>query len=1110
MSDLIKKEQLSGKKVVVGDKYTDLVLRTLGRVYVQTGSKMTLLNDLIKSIEATPSNNTVKDSIIFVDKTTDLNSLNYPGDGVFIFVKNNQNLYISTGNNYIPIVAKNEAEINWETLKNAFVSKLGDTIVGDLEADNFIAKEQFISNTQNNPPLKVASKTIVKNLNSNYLNGYSDKEFAKKKENEVISGSWDFKNNTTFTGDTLHGGSLWSKGGFAGGFAGYGWMLDTRTNTLTVDNLVVRKIMHVYELVVNKIMATNGSLWVSDSAKIESLRLVYLIDVNDDTQEKNPTETDEMTIVSDELDIDAKIEMADEDNLTNVEINIYDHYFNGNFYMLYLDDDNKKYCPFRVNDILRCQKFTGTAVKFYNCIVTNINYSLDFINEDDDGKGNSIIVRLENSDTDLESLELTHPKEGDGIVRVGNISDDNRQGAVYITSSEENSPYINVSKGMNRPNYSELLPVYVNGLLKYNKPTVVRLGKIDGIRDDAFGVNQPEGMGLFAENVFLKGRLVQTENGIDYPTPLYRGEYDENETYYYYDYVTYNSKAYLCVHNGYVVGTGPITGIAPDGIENRDKAFWKVYLEGGADGGGLMFSGIWDAETQYYLRKDLRTVIKIENNGVVNYYQTKLFSETDLYEVPEVNEEGLIPIPLDELPYTVDSFYWKPFGGQFTSIATNVLLAEEAYLAGFRFHDNKLVSEYGTINGVESQDTFNSDFIPNLELDGINGSIKANSGIIGGWEIMKDYLKSPDYTKSEIYNLYLNAKDEILGPSLQLTKNNKTTLSISPIAAKRYSFYDVTEYDPFTMPSPGIMVGEEDNIYRNSVFTSIGDEFINIHHKEKKIAYGLNDEDVDTFADDFTNVTKPKLNAETGFYEYYKINNLYLSHEAIRFNTTGFNLYPVGSQFSGVGAARILLECHTGDTYNSSPNTNHSATLFLKANNKFENKSEIINGIELKYIKSPVFGLITEGCYIKKNDISKGFISNTFRIIAFMTVNTISDSNIPPISEFLAVDYLTRNNFFTELSRSTPENGKNGGKIRIGHNIGNANYRVIAMARYGYVTLNELNSDYFEITTSDDSTPNGAYVDLWIIDTTGVCGVDFDNVTRKYNIKNWQDPTNPR
>lgn len=51
------------------------------------------------------------------------------------------------------------------------------------------------------------------------------------------------------------------------GFGGYGWRLDATTNTLTVDYLVVRKALRVYEMVINKISATNGSLWVSNASK---------------------------------------------------------------------------------------------------------------------------------------------------------------------------------------------------------------------------------------------------------------------------------------------------------------------------------------------------------------------------------------------------------------------------------------------------------------------------------------------------------------------------------------------------------------------------------------------------------------------------------------------------------------------------------------------------------------------------------------------------------------------------------------------------------------------------------------------------------------------------
>nr|DAS31791.1 MAG TPA: hypothetical protein [Bacteriophage sp.]DAT16766.1 MAG TPA: hypothetical protein [Caudoviricetes sp.] len=43
---------------------------------------------------------------------------------------------------------------------------------------------------------------------------------------------------------------------------------------MTIDNLIVRKVLKVFELVVNKINATNGSLWITNSAKIKEIFLL--------------------------------------------------------------------------------------------------------------------------------------------------------------------------------------------------------------------------------------------------------------------------------------------------------------------------------------------------------------------------------------------------------------------------------------------------------------------------------------------------------------------------------------------------------------------------------------------------------------------------------------------------------------------------------------------------------------------------------------------------------------------------------------------------------------------------------------------------------------------
>lgn len=83
-------------------------------------------------------------------------------------------------------------------------------------------------------------------------------------ENYLLSVEGGIKHygNSTFLGSL-------SSEYFASGFAGAGWAilrnLTTGNIAATFDELTVRKKMRIYELEVQKISATNGSLWVSDN-----------------------------------------------------------------------------------------------------------------------------------------------------------------------------------------------------------------------------------------------------------------------------------------------------------------------------------------------------------------------------------------------------------------------------------------------------------------------------------------------------------------------------------------------------------------------------------------------------------------------------------------------------------------------------------------------------------------------------------------------------------------------------------------------------------------------------------------------------------------------------
>lgn len=272
--DNIRTESFLGSdKVIVGNKYTDLVLETLGKVYIKTGNNSRVLSDVLALLDkATESE--IKSQTIIVGSLLEMEQMEYPGDGFFIYNTLTTTLYISYDERYIALIEAAEGA------GDGYVRRKGDTMTGQLEINTV------------GPPLIVASSKLVNNLNAEFIGGYAADDLAKKRVDEYITGNWTFKgkgvseNNWTFNqnvrmyGDLVTSGSLTSPE-FASGFGGYGWRLDADTNTLTVDYLVVRKAMRVYEMVINKISATNGSLWVSNSSKCTAAYQPKIITQND-------------------------------------------------------------------------------------------------------------------------------------------------------------------------------------------------------------------------------------------------------------------------------------------------------------------------------------------------------------------------------------------------------------------------------------------------------------------------------------------------------------------------------------------------------------------------------------------------------------------------------------------------------------------------------------------------------------------------------------------------------------------------------------------------------------------------------------------------------------
>jgi hypothetical protein len=117
-------------------------------------------------------------------------------------------------------------------------------------------------------------------------------------------------------------------------------------------------------------------------------------------------------------------------------------------------------------------------------------------------------------------------------------------------------------------------------------------------------------------------------------------------------------------------------------------------------GASTPYRGVYDSNKTYYGTSRRTDVVKYNDN----YYVARADVGTFTNKVP------------------TNTDYWNDYGAQFESVATQLLLAEYANIAGFIFKDNKLISQKGTINGQESNNYGANNFIPNLLLDGVNGS----------------------------------------------------------------------------------------------------------------------------------------------------------------------------------------------------------------------------------------------------------------------------------------------------------------------------------------------------------------------------------------------------
>jgi len=222
----------------------------------------------------------------------------------------------------------------------------------------------------------------------------------------TLSGDLQITTTSTQDADIIIGGSSYddhSVRSFAytsGLFTGDGWAIyeDNNKHNMELDNLSVRGTLSVYELLIQQVRATNGSVFVTSAAKIKSSGLSHI----------NGT----------------------------------------SYYVLEFDTDdsdsgNIKPHPFADGDLILSRRVdisgdTTALVSETRWTVVDYNHGtakqLKATNELYSVGGTS----LPSSGATVSTID------GHDFVRIGNTTDANRRGGVYLTSDDTLSPFIDI------------------------------------------------------------------------------------------------------------------------------------------------------------------------------------------------------------------------------------------------------------------------------------------------------------------------------------------------------------------------------------------------------------------------------------------------------------------------------------------------------------------------------------------------------------------------------------------------------------------------------------------------------------------------------------------
>lgn len=341
----------------------------------------------------------------------------------------------------------NELEDAWRALSN-----LGDGGGGEDDGFYHVKLHDLTEPTDENG---FTALRTLKEINDSLVE--ADGMFLRKDIDDIAHGMITFERKT---GSTV----------FIDGWDGEGWEISEKGAAL-LDSARIKSDLLVGNKLGSPSFASGMFGWgteidmVSGRAEVDNLMVRKEFQVN-------------TLVVNETIGINGNRLISDCNKILSVEV------IRGR-YRCHIDKiEGMMYMNLRTGDIVRCQQFAYLAGRYYY--------------------GRVITVTEGYFDLDKPLMEgRSTPEPGDVVFRMGNLDNPDRQGALYMATSDSHAPYIDVLAGMTSADMTD--------------KTAVRMGNMAGIRSRRRG--DLSGYGIYIRGgIFEECDMVMPDGSTIYQT----------------------------------------------------------------------------------------------------------------------------------------------------------------------------------------------------------------------------------------------------------------------------------------------------------------------------------------------------------------------------------------------------------------------------------------------------------------------------------------------------------------------------------------------------------------------------------------------------------------